>query len=192
MNRQTILAREWTLSDVVYSDPAFRDLSDASDIATYIHDNRSSLMQPDNAHAAARIHQRITHNARIIKDLVTYEMLNYVPATKTMNMHDTYELINALALRYQRIVGGFDIEDTHWTLDTDMKFQCADVAQDYIAVYNSCPMSKSESYDTESFVHDFGELIVRCIDASRLTVYRKYIDNEDLGLCWIVFFVVST
>lgn len=152
-------------------------------IINIIHNNINNIV--NNKILAKEIFDLICPHNLIIKECLTFDLLNYLPTSdeKIDNIDKIINLCNESFNKYQYKVGGFSIEDESWFL-ADSSCKRFKVKENQKILYNSVSKKKCD------------EELIWFLD-SILNYIRKFSDNikisysifedERNSICWIIY-----
>lgn len=130
---------------------------------------------------------KIIPQTKMIKELYTYEMINFIPKEehKVNNLDDLIKLMLFEMKLYQGIVGGFNLEDTEWrNCKTSKRFEVNNNQQAY---YNSIEQHNCADKEFIKFMNNFIKHIRKFIyDPLKLSIDYKIYDDDYNELSWII------
>jgi len=156
------------------------NISNSKEIADFIHNNKIHILT--NKNLLKNIHNKIINEETMIQNVLKYEFLNYNPDEKIKCRNKLHTVIINELNKYQRVVGGFYIEDDVWIEDIENKFI---TTTDKIILYNS--FTRDINNETETFMNNFINLIKRQISCD-LEINYKIFYNDNLSIHWIVIY----
>ena len=155
-------------------------------VAKFVRENNSLIKNDENI--MMNIYRKIVPITKIIKEIITYEFLNFIPDKQIDNIDDLFKImINELA-RYQCIIGGFVIEDNKWIIcNNNTRFK---TKHNQRSIYNSILQKSYEDKDLlwflEHFVLHMKKFIINDI---KIYINYKMIDDENNEICWVLFII---
>jgi hypothetical protein len=151
-------------------------------VINFIRNNDSLLKSDDNA--LLFILKKILPRSKMIREIYTYELLNYNPLNKIDDIDILINIVLKEMHRYQGLIGGFYLEDVQWIkCDTFTRFK---PKENQRAVYNSISKRGCCDRDFLTFLKNFVLHIKKFIKNELILVNNKIIDDDDNDLCWIL------
>lgn len=93
------------------------DVDNSEQLSEYIHNNYSSMDRKEMETVALKL---LSDN-QLKHTLLKFELENYVPKEINMNKDTFVKTCHSILIRYQSKAGGFKIDDTEWSTDTDVE-----------------------------------------------------------------------
>lgn len=174
------------LSNLVYNDNNFTN-KDSKNISDIIHDNLLKIR--DDQNLLEKMYLKVSSQAKMIKTVLEYEMLNYIPETKEIcnTPDDVIKIIQREIKIYFKIVEGYSVEDTKWiNCRENRRFKLDD---DQSAIFNT--ISPKLLYDKRllSFFKNFVSHIKNLINRQKFKVKYKTMISEYNQIAWLLFVV---
>jgi hypothetical protein len=176
---------EDTLTSVLYGNKNIYNNAE-DDIVNSIH-NMTEL--DTNNDLAFDILKKIMPKEKIIKEILTYDILNYMPENKVDSFQQFIDIaINALA-KFQWKVGGFNIEDRQW-IHVDKDNRRFKIKDNQKVLYNSV---EKQNYDKELswFLDCLVTYVQRFADDNIYHIKYKIILDKRFSICWTVFILTD-
>lgn len=134
------------------------------------------------------IHNEIAHPSIYVKNILTYELLNYKPPNNDIiTTNQTSDLIIKLLQRYQNIVGGFNIEDTQWTKHVIGSTRFAIRDENTIILSNTTTKEHLYSPDITTFVQNIVKHASNYVNGPTITY--KILDDYKNEIYWICIII---
>jgi hypothetical protein len=130
------------------------------------------------------IAKKIIPREKIIKEMLTYDFMNYIPSTKIENIDECTKFSINSFNKYQYIVGGENIEDPEWILlhNSNHRFK---VKSHQKILYNSIE-KKYCNDELISFLDNIIDYIKRHTDTTKIGVKYIITEDEKHNICWII------
>jgi hypothetical protein len=157
---------------------------DDLDLAEFIRTNESLIKNDDQFRLC--VFKKIMNQSTLLKEIFTYEFLNYTPKEQTNDMVKLFNIMINDMHKYQGVVGGFNIEDQQWIIcDGTTRFKPKDNQK---AIYNSIQQFDCSDKSLKWYLKYFTRHIKKFIDpSSNIIVNYKVFDDDHNEMCWIVF-----
>jgi hypothetical protein len=156
----------------------FKNISD--EIVDIVHKNMNDIASDDSY--AFHILKKIMPHEKVIKEILTYELLNYSPSKKVDSFDEFVKTAISSLHKFQYKVGGFSIEDIDWILN-DESSQRFKVKKGENILYNSI---ENKYCDKELLW--FLESIVSYVQefSDEYKIKFKLINDERYKIVWII------
>lgn len=158
-------------------------VTDNNDMVIDFIRNNDNLLKSDDS-ALLFILKKILPRSKMIREVYTYELLNYNPPNKIDDIDALINIVLKEMHRYQGLIGGFYLEDVQWIkCNESTRFK---PKENQRAIYNS--ISKRGCYDRDflTFLKNFVMHIKKFTKNELILVNNKIIDDDDNELCWIL------
>jgi len=159
-------------------------VTDNSQLLTnFIRDNDGLIKSDENV--LSFVFRKIITHSKMIKEVYTYEMLNYNPDTKINNIDILINIILKEMNRYQGLIGGFYLEDTQWIkCDNMTRFT---PRKNQRAIYNSISKYGCRDRDFLTFLKNFISHMEKFVNNDGSIVTKsKIVEDDSNELCWIL------
>ena len=156
----------------------FTDRSDK--LVDRVHKKMNKIENDDRY--AFNILKKIMSHEKVMKEILTYELLNYTPCKKIKTFDQFIETAISALRKFQYKVGGFSIEDKDWILN-DENSQRFKIKPGTKILYNS---TERKFCDKELLW--FLESIVSYVQefSNKHSIKFKLVDDERYEIVWIV------
>lgn len=175
------------LSNKLYTEPHFKEPPNHS-LLTHIKTNFESIKLDD--HELLTIHNKIMHKSTMIKNILTYELLYYVPqpSEQIETVQELSQLLISLLQRFQGVVGGFGIEDMQWILHntTSTRFLIEDKT---LVLANTTTKVKLYDGEISKFMDNVIDYASRYIKNENLCINAKIINDYKNEIYWICIII---
>lgn len=153
-----------------------------TNVAKYINENITDIKMNDNL--LFSIIKKIIPREKMIKEIITYEFVNFEPEKKTNDMTELISIaINQLKL-YQYVVGGSCMEDIDWIIaDEKSRFK---PKKDQMILYNTAERQFCFEKDQTWFLRHFVKRMKKYVDKDSINIDYKIIDDEYNNICWVM------
>ena len=186
MNSDKISTQECYIND-----PINKKLNESAkidlDISLTISQNMDNILNNDSY--AFDIYKQIITHSKIIRELQTYEFINFIPPKYELNsVNDCVLLTQNILHKFQYKVGGFNIEDYDWFYadnSTDCRFK---LKENDVILYNSINTSNVDS-EFRWFLRNIYLNIEKCLksQSSKYTVNFNIVKDDNYKIFWIIF-----
>lgn len=158
----------------------------SKDIASLIHDDISQIRNDEGY--AFSILKKIFPREKIVKELLTYELLNYKPKEKVNSLEELIQIAKSALNKFQYRVGGFNIEDSYWIsgVHGNHRFK---VKENQRILYNS--VEKHHDKELIWFLENFVSYIQNFADESKFNVKYTIKNDDRFRLAWIVIYITQ-
>lgn len=161
----------------------YNDKELCENIADFIRNN-DSLIKTDDV-ASMCILKKIISKQMVMRELTTYEFMYYNPSKKYDDIHKLFNVGKIELEKYQGIVGGFNFEDSKWTIcDTATRFK---PKENQLCMYNS--ISKKDCRDIQLiwFIKTYVNHMKKFIDDKiNIMIDYKIMEDENNNICWTI------
>ncbi|ATZ80728.1 hypothetical protein BMW23_0682 [Bodo saltans virus] len=159
----------------------------SQELSNTIHNDMNKIMNDDEY--AIILHNKIMTKNKIIRDLLTYDFLNYSPDIQ-INKFDEFVLYAVDTLKkFHYKVGGFNLEDKDWIL-TDIDNHRFKIKHNQKILYNSI---RKKFYDKDLlwFMDGIIQYINKIADTKKFIAKHTFIEDSRHSLCWIVIKLID-
>ena len=162
------------------------NITNAIQIANNIKNNKNEIFS--DIETLKNYHSQIITKAKMIKEILTYEMLFYNPSDKISTTNELIQICLDQLKQYQGIVGGYTIEDDTW-LSIEVDNPRFKLKKSQIGIYNTIKIDDCYDSDLIWFLKKFTIHIRKFIDPNLNLItfdYKLYEDsNNSIG--WVLF-----
>ena len=153
-------------------------------IAKYIHENINLIKsEPD---VMLHIYKKIISANHIIKNIVEYDFINYIPEKKINDIDMLIKLAIVDIYKFQNVIGGFDIEDNDWIISTETSIKRFNLNNNQKVIYNTLEQ-RNKNEQNNNFIKMYVNYLKRHIDLdARINIYHNLIDDDKNEICWVV------
>ena len=158
-------------------------ITDNNDMVINFIKCNDNLLKSDDC-ALLFILKKILPRSKMIKEIYTYELLNYNPLSKINDIDTLINITLRKMHRYQGLIGGFYLEDVQWIkCTTSTRFK---PKENQRAIYNSISKRGCCDKDFLYFLKNFVIHIKKYVKDESILVNSKIIDDDDNDICWIL------
>lgn len=148
-----------------------------------IHMNIDNIFNDEKI--ACDLFTKISSHKKMIRDILTFDMLNYTPVNKLSDIEQIIILCKEILKKYQYKVGGFNIEDDEWILCKESNHRMK-LKKNQSILYNSIE-KKNCNEETIWFLESIMNYMNRSINNQLKKIKYSIVEDEKNCICWIIF-----
>ncbi|ARF09243.1 hypothetical protein Catovirus_2_192 [Catovirus CTV1] len=155
------------------------NVKDKQRLASEIHDNIHKM----NYSEKLNCYKKIITESKINRELLSYELENYVPEKKINNFTELVKTIQKYLKRYHKMAGGYLIEDNEWNLHVEgtKKYK---LKKNEAIFDNSLKDNNVNCEETHNFMKNLVNMFSTMTD--NFKVRFKYLPDNQERIYWII------
>lgn len=176
LNEMNIYANKYKLE---YSNEDSYEVKEKDKIAKHIHNNIHKM----NFNEKINYYKKFLTETKINKELLKFELCNYVPEKKINNFNQLIKTIEKLLKRYHNMAGGFLLEDNQWNLHLEGSYKY-NLKKNEAIFDNSIKDDNTNSEETYNYIKQLVSLFSQLTD--KYIVRFKYLPDRQEKIHWTV------
>ena len=162
---------------------------DSDTIVDLIHENLNEIENDNNKELSMFFLKKIMPREKIMKELLTYDLLNYCPSRKVESFDEFVNVCIKSLKKFQWKVGGYNLEDKDWILN-DKENKRFKIKENQKILYNT---TEKKYCDKELlwFLENVLEYLRKYVDENKFTIKYNWIEDERFEICWIIIILTD-